>query len=279
MRTLDRLLEANRRYSSHYDEGLSNHLSMALIALGKMGASDEILEDFFERYAKRLEDYDGDAVEPAADIEATIARLSNGVGAAAFHGLIQTAFAVEHGEPIGIAWALKAWEETFLPLGRTTTFMQPFDFDMPEFGNIYLRMAHIANLPEFRAQLTAEGAVTDKALIEFAVRAYFATNGNFTALHLVTGLDAFLLLEDQCPMDRPSLVAALSAALLSIRTPRRSDAALSTSADWTELRERAMRSRNDHTIKLTYSCERLSKRTGDKRFLAVAAHRLGMTAG
>lgn len=274
MRTrLDALLEANRDFDSLYNGGLSNHLSMALIALAGMGADDATLEAFFERYSPRLEPSLGQA--PERDVRETLARLSLGVGASAFHGLIQTAYAIEHGHALEIARALEVWERSYLPLGRSTSFVHSLEFELPKFGNIFLRMKHIAGLDAFRARLSDEGSVEDSALTDFSVRAYFATQGDFTALHLVTAVDAFLLIEEHYPMDRPAFVAALSAALLTIRKVLQSDDVPAATRTWDELRREAACSPNDHTIKLAYSCERMAKRSGDDRYRSIVEHRLG----
>ena len=49
------LLEANRSFDVQFGDGLSNHLSMALVALHQLGASDARLREFFDTYSKRLE--------------------------------------------------------------------------------------------------------------------------------------------------------------------------------------------------------------------------------
>ncbi|MFT5357161.1 MAG: hypothetical protein ACI9KE_004393 [Polyangiales bacterium] len=269
---LDELLEANRNFDSLYDDALSNHLSMALIALRAMGADDATLEAFFENYSKRLEPSLGRAAE--RDVGEALSKLSLGVGASAFHGLIQTAYAIEHGHALDIACALEVWERSYLPLGRSTSFVDAFDFELPKLSNIFLRMKHIAGLSAFRRQLSEGGDVDDSALIDFSVRGYFATKGDFTALHLVTAVDAFLLIEERYAMDRPALVAALSAALLTIQKPLTSDEAPPATRSWDDLRREAAASPNDHTIKLAYSCERMAKRSGDDRYRSIVEHRL-----
>src|SRR5262245_33121916 len=50
-----RILEANRHYDAQFHHGLSNHLSMAVVALHELGAPDARLSEFFERYRSRLE--------------------------------------------------------------------------------------------------------------------------------------------------------------------------------------------------------------------------------
>ena len=50
-----RILEANRGYDAQFHHGLSNHLSMAIVALHELGAPDARLSEFFEKYRVRLE--------------------------------------------------------------------------------------------------------------------------------------------------------------------------------------------------------------------------------
>src|SRR5688572_26371891 len=125
---LSGLLEHQRRYHAEYRGGLSNHLSMALVALARMGAQDERLRCYARLYERRLEP----APDPGkvlaewpsylgrraryADFLATFGHavaesgweptlrgalpaLMPGCGAAAFHPLIRLAFAIEAREP------------------------------------------------------------------------------------------------------------------------------------------------------------------------------------
>src|SRR4051812_23649887 len=47
---LTELLFQNRLYDVEYQGGLSNHLSMALVALQRLGATDARLREYFDRY-------------------------------------------------------------------------------------------------------------------------------------------------------------------------------------------------------------------------------------
>ncbi len=140
MDTLHELLDANLRLPPEFGAGLSSHLPMALHALRQLGASDDRLRGFFDRYAERFE---GEAapgpaealadwreargrIEAFAALRASFALLlaQHGVDAtlraalpdlwpgaagAAFHGLIRSAHAVQGGHAGEIAAALAYW--------------------------------------------------------------------------------------------------------------------------------------------------------------------------
>lgn len=142
------LLEDARRHDAEYGASLSNHLPMALTALARLGASDERLAEFGERYARRLHAAPaaeawpaGDAWrahlghplawpiyrslfrdwmrhEGAADVLAqTLPTLMAGVGAAAFHGPIRVAYALAANHADELADALAYWACRWFPLG------------------------------------------------------------------------------------------------------------------------------------------------------------------
>lgn len=108
--SLQHLLDAGLAHASEYRGGLSNHLPMALTALQRLGAGDARLRAFAADSATRLVRLDAAAPEFAAahtlrreiaarDAGAVLAArlpgLMPGVGAAAFHGLIRSAYAVD----------------------------------------------------------------------------------------------------------------------------------------------------------------------------------------
>ncbi|MFA6262587.1 MAG: questin oxidase family protein, partial [Bacteroidia bacterium] len=119
------LLDDGARFDAEYRNGLSNHLPMALLALRRLGADGARLEAFAARYAKRLEPAPAAVAWPAGDgwperlgereawpayrslfgewlahesadtvLQQALPVLAPGCGAAAFHGLIRTAYAV-----------------------------------------------------------------------------------------------------------------------------------------------------------------------------------------
>lgn len=128
------------RWDAEYGASLSNHLPMALTALARLGASDERLAAFAQRYATRLhllppaEPWPaGDAWrsllgrprawpayrslfrewlehEAASDVLAqALPGLMPGVGASAFHGLIRVAYALAAHHPEELVDGLAYW--------------------------------------------------------------------------------------------------------------------------------------------------------------------------
>jgi hypothetical protein len=147
---LNELLSDNRRFSAEFGPRLSNHLSMAVLALAWLGADDGRLEDFaaryrgraslvtlpasagdltFERWRGGLGDLsvEAQAVAYFADALATSGRaaplrihlpvLLRGIGASAFHALIRTAYALEAGDDAELAHALGYWTMSWLDPG------------------------------------------------------------------------------------------------------------------------------------------------------------------
>jgi hypothetical protein len=145
---LQQLLDDGARFDAEYGAGLSNHLPMALLALQRLGASQDRLEAFATRCASRLEPAPPAEPWPAGDawrgrlgergawsayrslfaewlayedadavLSQVLPGLMPGCGGAAFHGLIRTASAVQAGHRGELADALAYWACRYLPLG------------------------------------------------------------------------------------------------------------------------------------------------------------------
>lgn len=145
---LPELLTDAARYDSEYAGGLSNHLPMSLLALARLGASDDTLKSFAKDYAQRLQPAPPATVWPAGDAWASrlgerdawplyrdlfwhwlnsedagdvlrlaLPLLMQGCGGAAFHGLIRTAYAVQSLHHQELADALAYWACRWLDLG------------------------------------------------------------------------------------------------------------------------------------------------------------------
>jgi hypothetical protein len=143
----ERLLAAGR-YDAEYGASLSNHLPMALVALARLGASDERLAAFAARYAQRLHAAPAAEPWPAGDawhahlgrprawpiyrslcrewmahegprevLQQMLPRLAAGIGAAAFHGPIRVAYALAANHADELADALAYWACRWFPLG------------------------------------------------------------------------------------------------------------------------------------------------------------------
>jgi hypothetical protein len=143
-----RILEANRHYDAQFHHGLSNHLSMAIVALHELGAPDARLSAFFERYRSRLEpvperrepvvhatwaealgtqsryaDYlaffQDEVARAGADaaVRAYLPALMPGVAGSSFHPLIRLGYAVHAHDAADVAVSLAYFADQFLRVG------------------------------------------------------------------------------------------------------------------------------------------------------------------
>lgn len=293
--TLSDLLDEAAAFDAEYAGGLSNHLPMALLALARLGATEARLQAFAQTYSRRLQPAPPHSPWPAGVawaarlgeraawpeyrdlffdwllhehpsevLRQALPPLMQGCGAAAFHGLIRTAYALQSTRRQELADALAYWACRWLDLGAPQTAGTE---DEPETvlrqlravhsraGLIVQRMQAAASTPHFQAtvlRLRVHDRTLSK-LAALAARAH-AASGNFTALHLVTSAHAARLLLPY--VDEP--VAALQAYW-------RAFAAAACTADvhpvdppeaqpWPALIAAAVASDDDHLIKLVDSC-------------------------
>jgi Questin oxidase-like len=295
--TLHALLERSLQRSPEYQRGLSNHAPMALHALSELGADDERLLAFFDRYAQRLEGRSADA-EPLADWTAARGRIEAfdalragfghllhtqgiadtlrlvlpalwpGAAAAAFHGLIRSAHALQSGHlgelAAGLAYWAARWQacpegqagETLSWAAWSERLEAAALRSRSAGGLITQRMQTVVQgrpYQELAAALPADAA-TLRDLADWAA-ALYARSGNFTVLHMVTACRAarVLLPHSGDPSAAwPGLVRAFVAAALASNVQRR--AALPSLAHWDELRAAAIASDDEHVIKLVHAC-------------------------
>jgi len=144
MTTLNKLLESIAVYHPHYDDRLATHLPMVLIALKRLNASSNKLENTFNSSINNLDNigslddivaiddiasYLGDSNKYAAYLKyfieqlnihgidkvlkTTLPLLINGLAASAFHALIRLAYAIEENNDSEIAIALAFWCSEF----------------------------------------------------------------------------------------------------------------------------------------------------------------------
>ena len=147
---LSTILKDNRNYSAEYGPHLSNHLSMASLALSGIGGSEREIETFATYYREkhaliRLKHDDtrlsaaswtkylGDRQKEFSAIEyfrraiesegrdkvlrAHLPVLLRGIGAGAFHPLIRTAYALDSDDDAELAVGLGYWLVSYLDLG------------------------------------------------------------------------------------------------------------------------------------------------------------------
>ncbi|HSW23219.1 MAG TPA: questin oxidase family protein, partial [Burkholderiaceae bacterium] len=221
-----------------------------------------------------------------AVLRAALPALLPGVAAAAFHGAIRTAHAVDAGHEGELAAALAYWAWRWQPLApavrgaalpvdewcvRLVAAGETCAFD----GSlISLRMARAAQSAPYRelAGRLAPTADLPERMLAFAVQRYADTR-NFTVLHMVTGLRALRVL---LPWMRDSdaalreVVTAFTAAYLSaaIRPAALSPIPVMT---WPTIVQRAIASDDDHVIKLVHACHGAAKRNLPGAFLAAAS--------
>ena len=301
MKALETLLDAGVHFNAEYRGGLANHLPMALVALQRLGASDARLRAFADGYRGRLEpappavdwplgdpwkDRFGDpAAWPAyrslfaqwlihegrdGVLPQVLPALMPGCGAAAFHGLIRTAYALTSGHTGELADGLAYWACRFLPLpqageqGREDdpgsvidglrAAMSPWRSGA---GLIVERMQAAVQHPAFEthAGRLRVGDATLPALARLALGRY-ASSGDFTVLHLATACHALRVLlpfiDEPAPALR-SFWVACAAAAASV-AERGSLPAPDPLPDWPEIVALSLASDDEHVLKLVHTC-------------------------
>ncbi len=293
--SLQTLLDEGAAHDAEYRGGLSNHRPMALVALRRLGASDERLAAFAQHYSPRLQPAPPAVPWPAGDawqllfgerdawptyrdlftqwlqheggaavLSQALPSLMPGCGAAAFHGLIRTAYAVQAGHGPELADALAYWACRWLDLGRATPGGRLADparllaalHPAPAQGSlIFERMRQVAVDPAFDAavaRLRIDGDTLPR-LARAAARLY-ARSGNFTALHLVTSAQALRVLLPFADELLPALAgywrAYAAGWLASGAVAGRAPAPL----PWPDLVTAALASDDAHLIKLVDAC-------------------------
>ncbi|HEY9102222.1 questin oxidase family protein [Chitinimonas sp.] len=144
------------------------------------------------------------------------------------------------------------------------------------------RLRAVAADPTFDAALQAPPDTPDllDALSHAAIALYWQT-GNFTVLHMVTGLAAgravlALLPDALAARYRAALWVAFCAAYASVGAPAlRSLPVPDAIATWPELFAAAREDDDDHVIKMTYTCYRESLRDPNPLYRAAAARLVG----
>jgi hypothetical protein len=298
------LLNEGSAFDAEYGAGLSNHRPMALLALARLGADDARLQAFASTYARRLQPAPPAVPWPAGDawaaylgqrqawaiyrdlfaqwlqhedagdvLRQTLPVLMQGCGAAAFHGLIRTAYAAQAGHVQELADALAYWACRWLDLGSVAEaegrmadpeqVLRLLRVVRSDAGLIFQRMQAAARTAPFRAAVSQlqVGDGTLPRLAELAASAY-AASGNFTALHLVTSAHALRVLwpciEEPAAALRAywlAYAAAVAAAGLQVAAP----VAL---RPWPDIVARALASDDDHLIKLVDSCREQERALG-----------------
>lgn len=307
--TLHHLLDKSLGISAEYGSGLSSHLPMALAALDGLGAGDNRLRLFFASYARRL--LPRKVLPPSAAIEdwralrgqahafpslerafalalsregrdavlrSALPELLTGIGAAALHGVIRVAHAVEARHERELAASLGYWASRWLLLavptatgptiGDAATWLDAIDARrageeagwVPSGNLIIERMVNASRTRAYHACAGRSSIDRDPSAwladLARAAAARYERTRNFTVLHLCTGARAARVLAPWLIADGISLaplahaVAAASLASDVASTPRLASVA---PLDWPAVIARACASDDDHVIKLVHA--------------------------
>ncbi len=285
------LLSQSQHFAPQYQHGLTNHLSMTLVALEYCQASEQQLSEFYQHYTARLESLDDNSIRHTqrryleaqaqylaeleeqgtdAALKRHISELIRGISAAGFHGIIRLAYAVLSQQHEQIAAALAYWQCEYQSLGPLESISN------------YRAEQHIAKIQEaFSAQPEIEGLIADAMLETYQSEPYapfralpdtltyeqvaqitlehYARSDDFNLLHGVTGLHALTLLLPYISDHQQALnyfwQAYCSVFVSSDLTQQQN--CKPTTKTWPELLQQASQSHNDHTIKLALSCRDL----------------------
>lgn len=211
-----------------------------------------------------------------------------GLAAAAFHGPIRLAHAAESGHDGELAAALAYWAARWQAVPAPRDSGQPLDFDdwagKVEAASAQFRSAEplISGRIREAGGDTAFHALAGRLALEAGLvsrlsrwaAAWYAETGNFTVLHMVTGLRALRVLLPWAGDPHAALVSALpaltAAALASSVRERRP--VPGDVAPWATIVHSAIASDDDHVIKLVQACVELAGIDGEEAYRA-AAHR------
>lgn len=238
-----------------------------------------------------------------ATVRSHLDALTPGICGVAFHGALRLAYAMELANPSRIAAGLAYLAETAEPLGEPLA-RRPSDervidvlaelssskvFNaLPNRGLISEQMQDVAAMATFRDAVA--GCHVDAGILEelrAASLTLFATTGDFTSLHAVTGTEALTALrpyaQDTASFDVACLTG-VAAAYATVGAPelastdQLAECSASNHATIQAIAEAGAMSDDEHVSKLVYSALRLRARTGDDLYLAVAARKARLTS-
>lgn len=272
------LLDAGARFDAEYRRGLSNHLPMALVALQRLGADDTRLGAFAANYAQRLEAAPAAETWPAGDawprrlgdraawpayralfgdwlqhegadavLRQALPVLAPGCGAAAFHGLIRTAYAVQAGHGGELVDGLAYWACRYLPLDGT--------LPGTDRGLIFEQMQRAAAAPGFEAAVHAV-PLDDGTLQRLSRHAalLYAGSGDFTVLHLLTSCHALRVLLPFVDQPLQLVGAFIVAQVAAARACAAVAGAMADTLPWQALVAAALATDDEHLVKLVDCC-------------------------
>jgi hypothetical protein len=318
--TLVRLLDEGAAFDAEYGQGLSDHRPMALVALERLGADGNRLQAWAAGYERakglrrarphenwptgdawtgRLGDRGAWPVyrhlfrqwidhEGGAEVlSQVLPALMPGCAAAAFHGLIRTAYAAQVGHRGELADGLAHWASFFQPLGELpasdATETDPLALlrrlragtsSAPLIAGRIADAARDGRVNRVIAALRVDAA-TPERLARAAALAY-AESGNFTALHLVTGTHAMRIVarfaDDAEAAWRWFWQAYAHGVVAARLQPATTPLVL---RDWPRLVAAARASDDEHVIKLVDSGREEERAYGGDDWRRAASRALG----
>ena len=288
------IAESYTRFASDFEGGMTNHLPMALNAMGQLGAGDERLEAFARAYVARLDPVVPGELDRARELAAQLVpsvvggrALEHGLAGAAFHGIIGVAYACDQPDPVevGRALAYAARVSTPLPIRgpapstldliALTVRLRLLALPRPKAHTIGERLARVVEDARFQevAREVAVDETTAERVALLGARAYLTAN-DFASLHVLTGATAYIRLRglfDAPAVGDHSLAVAALACFVASGSPQ---LAAETSAlpidSWDEIAARAVQTGDDHVPKLVLACRARASATGHPLYQAIA---------
>jgi len=216
--------------------------------------------------------------------------LWTGVAAAAFHGVIRTGHAAQAGHDGELAAALAYWAWRWQPLSPPSPGAA---IAAADWWQRLLAASHEAK-PEGRLiSHRMDRAARSRAYLELAGRLHpepdtmanlwafaagcYADTGNFTVLHMVTGVRAVQVLLpwiDDPDAALREVLHAFAAATLAAAVPARPLPPM-PALDWPEIVARALASDDDHVVKLVHASRSAEQLGIPGRFRDAAARAVG----
>lgn len=297
-------------FQARYGGELADHLPMARMALHRMGAAPSRIQAFERRYIeeKRLLPLSDAPQEAAARdgfcdeterdgrdavLRRTLRELMPGVGGGAFHPLIRLAYGLEADDDREIAAAIVYWRHAYLDLGADhgqarAPFRPRLAFERLREelagialakGIIFTRMSAAAADPRFSVAVRAAGVPHDEGDLQSIARSvatWFASTGDFVALHAMTATHAFRLasphfdVEEALPHFWRALCAAYAAAgLQEVEVPD-----IDAVPPWGAVLAAAVASDDEHDIKAAYTAWSEERAYGGELYRLAAARYL-----
>jgi hypothetical protein len=335
---LKNLLAKTRHYHASYGGGLCNHCPMTLIALERMGAAPERVQSYALAYLKNMEPapLPGDAINgenwrerlgeetaygdylgffrreigrlnARAALRAYLPALASGLGAAAFHPVIRTAYGVIADDSEEIAVGLAYWASRYLALPERVDLPEELPFAPSDdpllilkktrswpglafepdadalIDQEMLKAADTTLFPLITASLEVDDLTLDR--LRQAAALLFLGANDFNSLHAVTGLHAARVLSD-FTTDRRAFAREVWRALLALylsldrpEVPSPAAAAELTAEDlpdWNAILPVAVADDDEHVIKLVFSCLAESRAGGGRLYRYLAARKAGL---